>query len=497
LEPLASQHIARNALWLNLREAIGIFCSFGTSVILARFLGIEGLGLVTCYSATLLTLQNLAELGTPRAIMILTAKSVGESTQANAFSRLFRASLTINSTLWGFLVLIFMGARFFGGAHLLPSYITDDILLPLFGSVLFLFLYSNSCGVFNGLRRMEYAFALGTIFNISYLLIVSVPVILGGTASGVLWSWLAVTALTGLLSIFIFHRFLGENAISHKAKSPLHLKRVLKLGLQLWLQAPFFYQYGVLMAISYHRPASEVGLMQISFALINLTELLLGSLEVAFTASVAAAQSGPSWTKRVGELHPALLRLSATLRLFFLFLWVILGRYLLGLIYGAPFEEAYPILVTLALVLFLESARYVTDPVLNTSGFTHVVMVAEGIKISLAALLALLVSAHYSIFFVALSLFLASCPAILLKVFYTGRVLGRKIWGLFGQVTLLWIALVLTYWMNLGFLSLLFWLMALILWVYLFRHELLGIVNLLRTAIWGLIRDFPLLKKDR
>jgi O-antigen/teichoic acid export membrane protein len=362
LEPLATQHIARNALWLNLRETIGIVCSFATSVILARYLGVQGLGLVTCYSATLMTLQNLAELGTPRAVMILTARSAGESAPTGAMSRLFWASIAINAILWGFQVLVIIGARFSGGVHLLPSYITDDILLPLFGSVFFLFLYSNSCGVFNGIRRMEYTFALGTVFNVSYLLIVSVPVILGGKASGVLWSWLTVTALTGIFSLFVFRRFFGENPISVRPKLKLPMTQVLKLGLQLWLQAPFFYQYGVLLAISYHRPAGEVGLMQISFALINLTEILLGSLEVALTAAVAAAQSGPGWAKRVEELHPALLRLSATFRLFFLFLWVILGRYLLGLIYGAPFEEAHPILVTLALVLFLETARYVTDP---------------------------------------------------------------------------------------------------------------------------------------
>jgi O-antigen/teichoic acid export membrane protein len=88
LEPLAAQHIARNTFSLILREILGIVCLFLTNMILSRYLGLDGMGRIACYSSTFMVLLILAELGTPRALTILGAKSIGESTHITTFPRL-------------------------------------------------------------------------------------------------------------------------------------------------------------------------------------------------------------------------------------------------------------------------------------------------------------------------------------------------------------------------------------------------------------------------
>ena len=108
--------------------------------------------------------------------------------------------------------------------------------------------------------------------------------------------------------------------------------------------------------------------MTISFALINLSEVVFGPLEIALTASVTTAQNEVLWTKRIGELRPPLMRTTATLKLLAVCIFAIKGKNLLSLFYGAPFQEAYSVLVILSLVPYIVCVKYDTDPILNASG---------------------------------------------------------------------------------------------------------------------------------
>ncbi len=483
LDPLSPHHIARNTLLLILRDGIGVLCLFLTNVILARYLGPSGMGQIACYASTFMVLLVFVELGTPRAVTILTAKSIGESTQITTLPRLLWASLAVGFVLWCVQIAFFLGADFWGKTHFLPSYVTRDILYPLLGAVPFLLVYGNACGVFNGFRMMDYSLALGILYNLSYLLLVSIPVILGGKASGVVWSWLAVGVISGAASVFVLHHFLQKEKINRWPGHPLALKEILKLGLKLWGQGPIYYQYGVLLAISFLRPEKEVGFILVSFALINLSEVMFGPLEIALTTSVATAQKDALWAKRVGDLQPALLRIAATLRLSALCLFAIFGKPLLGLFYGDPFREAYPILVMLGLVLYFDCVKYVTDPVLNASGSSHLVMAAEVTRILLAVLLSASVATKHNVFYVALSLIIASLASMILKVFFVRKVAGQRLWKSVGQVALPWIATTAILSMTQGLSSAVLLLALLAFWVYLFRENLLSMVSILREVI--------------
>jgi hypothetical protein len=260
------------------------------------------MGRIASYSSTFMVLLIFAEFGTPRALTILGAKSIGESTHITTYPRLLLASLAIGFTLWTVQIVVFSGVMVWGNLQFLPSSVTGNILIPLLGSVPFLLLYANACGVFNGFRMMDYTLALGIIYNLSYLVFVSVPVVLGGKATGVVWSWFANSAITGIVSAVLLLKFLSKRSIHIRPVHSLAFKKMFNLGLKLWGQGPFYYQYGVLLAISFQRPESEVGLMMISFALINLSEIMFGPLEIALTASLATVQNDSLWAKRVGRL---------------------------------------------------------------------------------------------------------------------------------------------------------------------------------------------------
>jgi O-antigen/teichoic acid export membrane protein len=452
-------------------------------MILARYLGLSGMGQIACYSSTLMALSIFAELGTPRAVTILAAKSIGESKHLAVLPRLLWASLVAGFILWGVQIAIFSGAKLFGGIYFLPSSVTENILLPLVGVIPFLLLYANACGVFNGFRKMDYTLALGIIYNLSYLFLVSIPVVLGGKASGVVWSWLAVGAITGIVSVFFLRNFLIKERINRRPARPLAFKEILRLGIKLWGQGPFYYQYGVLLAISFQRPEAEVGLILVSFALINLSEIMFGPLEVVLTASVATVQSDALWAERVGDLQPALLRIAATLKLLALCLLAIAGKEILSLFYGEPFREAYPVLVMLGLVLYFDCVKYVTDPVLNASGKGHLVMVGEVTKIVLATLLAAFIAAKYEIFYVALSLFAASLIPMILKLFFVSKVVGQRLWRTLGQVALPWMAAIVILSRGMDLLSTILLLLIFLSWIYFLRRDLLDVISVLVEVI--------------
>lgn len=180
----------------------------------------------------------------------------------------------------------------------------------------------------------------------------------------------------------------------------------------------------------------------ISFALINLSEIMFGPMEIALTASVATAQNDVLWAKRVGDLQPTLIRTAATLKLLAVCLFAIVGKELLSLFYGTPFRETYSVLVILSLVLYFDCVKYVTDPILNASDASHLVMVAEGTKIILATGLSAFLATKYNIFYVALSLLIASMIPMVLKVFFVSRIVGQRIWKPLFQVWLPWVAAV-------------------------------------------------------
>lgn len=464
-------------------------------MILSHYLGPDGMGRIASYSSTFMALLIFAELGTPRALTILGAKSIGESAQITTFPRLLSASLAIGFTLWTIQIALFFGAMVWGDLQFLPSSVTGRILIPLLGSVPFLLLYANACGVFNGFRMMDYTLKLGIIYNLSYLVFVSVPVVLGGKSTGVVWSWFANSAITGTVSTFLLLNFLSKRSINIRSVHSLALKKILKLGVKLWGQGPFYYQYGVLLAISFQRPESEVGLMMISFALINLSEIMFGPLEIALTASVATAQSDALWAKRAGDLQPPLIQTAATLKLLAVCIFAIAGKELLGLFYGLPFREAYSVLVILSLVLYFDCVKYVTDPVLNASGASHLVMAAEATKIILAIIFSVFLAAKYNIVYVALSLLIPSMIPMILKVFFVSRIFGQTIWKLLFQVSLPWMAAVTAIVsMGLGppFYAVI--LLILIFWIYLLRSNLFDIIFILVSVIQNPAR-FNLKKK--
>ncbi len=453
-------------------------------MVLSRCLGLDGMGRIASYSSTLMALLIFAEFGTPRALTILGAKSIGESTHITSFPRLLWASLAIGFTLWTVQIVLFSAGMIRENLQFLPTSVTGNILIPLLGSVPFLLLYANACGVFNGFRMMDYTLALGVIYNLSYLVFVSVPVVLGGKSTGVVWSWFANSAITGISSALLLLHFLSRQSINIRPADLPAFRKIFKLGIKLWGQGPFYYQYGVLLSISFLRPASEAGLMMISFALINLSEITFGPLEIALTASVATAQNESLWAKRVGDLQPPLIQTAATLKLLAVCIFAIAGKELLSLFYGTPFREAYSVLVILSLVLYFDCVKYVTDPILNASGASHLVMMAEGTKIVLATVLSAFLAAKYSIVYVALSLFIASTIPMILKVFFVSRIVGRRMWKLLFQVWLPWMVAV-TAIVSLG-LSLPFYaaiVLTLILWIYLLRNNLLDIASILVGVI--------------
>lgn len=480
MKPLASQHIARNTLSLILREALGIVCLFVTNIILSRYLGLDGMGRIACYSSTFMALLIFAEFGTPRALTILGAKSLGESTHITTLPSLLWASLAVGVTLWAVQIALFFGVMLWGNFHFLPSSLTPNVLIPLLGSVPFLLLYANACGLFNGFRMMDYTLVLGIIYSLSYLMFVSVPVVLGGKATGVVWSWFANSAITGIVSGYLLLNFLSKQNIPVQPLQPLAFKKIFKLGVKLWGQGAFYYQYGVLLSVSFLRPESEAGLMMISFALINLSEVVFGPLEIALTASVATAQNDASWAKQIGELQPPLMRTAATLKLLAVCIFAIIGKELLSLFYGAPFREAYSVLVVLSLVLYFDSVKYVTDPILNASGRSHLVMVAEGTKIILATVLSAILAVKYNIIHVATSLLIASTIPIILKIFFVSGIIGQRIWKPLFQVSLPWmaaVAAILSMGLSWPFYAVI--LLILIVWIYFLRNNLSNIASIL------------------
>lgn len=141
-------------------------------------------------------------------------------------------------------------------------------------------------------------------------------------------------------------------------------------------------------------------------------------------------------------------------------------------------------MVILSLVLYFDCVKYVTDPILNASGASHLVMAAEGTKIILATVLSAFLAAKYNIFYVALSLLIASIIPMILKVFFVSRIVGQRIWKPLFQVSLPWMAAV-TAIVSMG-LSLPFYaviLFTLIFWIYLLRFNLLDIASILVGVI--------------
>lgn len=132
--------------------------------------------------------------------------------------------------LWRVQIALFSGVMVWGNFQFFPSFLTGNILIPLLGSVPFLLLYANAGGVFNGFRMMHYTLALGIIYNLSYLVFVSVPVVLGGKATGVVWSWLANSVITGIVSAFLLLNFLSKQSIHIRPVHSLALKKYLNLA---------------------------------------------------------------------------------------------------------------------------------------------------------------------------------------------------------------------------------------------------------------------------
>jgi len=374
-----------------------------TSIIVARWYGAAMVGILAVINSFLVLATIFTVLGTNTSLLRLIPEHVVKYSPTSAF-RVYRKTQ--------FMVIgvsVVTGMLFFFAAHLIAEKVFSKPHLSSFFALASVFIVFKSLEQLNsqavrGLRLIK-VFAIMQVLPLALnlLILVCLGLVLS-VENAPVYALLGGIAITGAAGWFVMEHAFRKKMQSTDPVQPLAAREILSLSLPMLMTATMTFligQTGVIM-LGMFRSEAEVGYYAIAVKLATLTSFVLN----AVNAMVGPKFSELFHSNQMDELFYVAKKSSKLI--FFtttpiLLGLIILGKPLLGIIFGPEFTVAYPALLLLIAGQFVHSISGATGLFMNMTGhqniFRNVVVLAALTNVCLN----LLLTPHYGIYGAAIA----------------------------------------------------------------------------------------------
>ena len=355
--PVSPRSFSQHVAWTFAARLLMVVNSVVAGVIVARWLGAEGLGQLAVINVAIATLVQLASFGLPSANTYFIAQD----------NRQLRAAAT-NSLIFAVLVGTLLALGLVGVAKWRPElfgFIPAKLITIAAMSLPFQLLTFIGLNIFLALGRITH-FNLLDLAGQSFVLINAVVALLALQAG--LWALVSLNTMSSVLLGVIMIILVGLLATSLDNASPWRadfslFQRMLGYGFKFHISilAGALIFRADLLVVNHFRGAAEAGVYSVTSQVALMLMLLPGVIATLLFPRVTAEQD------QHGELTALVCRHAAFV-LFFCCLAAIPLSYVLPLLYGAAFSDVTTQLLILLPGVYLVGLESVLVQHLNSIG---------------------------------------------------------------------------------------------------------------------------------
>ena len=362
-----------------------------TSIIVARCYGAAMVGIMAVMNSFLLIATIFTVMGTNTSLLRLIPEHLVKHSPTSAF-RVYR-----KTQFMVIIVSLFTGTLFFFEADLIAGEIFSKPHLSSYFALASVFVVFKSLELLNsqavrGLRLIK-IFALMQVLPLALNLLILVCLgMLLPLQSAPLYAFLGGITITGTVGWFVMESAFRRKMQPKDPVQPVTVQEILALSLPMLLTATMSFviaQTGVVM-LGMFRSETEVGYYAIAVKLATLTAFVLNAIN---------AMVGPKFSElfHSGQMDELFYVAKKSSKLIFftttpiLLGLIILGKPLLGMIFGREFVVAYPAMLLLIAGQFVHSISGATGLFMNMTGhqsiFRNIVLLAALTNVCLNLLL--------------------------------------------------------------------------------------------------------------
>jgi antigen flippase len=319
-----STHVA----WTFGTRVLMLVSGVGASVIVARWLGAEGLGALAVLNVTVAVALQLGSAGLPSAntYFIARDRSLIASVCANALAFALLAGIALA-------LVVIASAKFYPALY---GNIPVALLAIAAASIPFQLITLLGLNVFLGLHRIVHFNLLDAAAQSLLLVNALVALVLFGAGLRALVSLnTAASVVVGLLIVCLVARLLKELGGGRFRLDSELFKRMARYGIKFHIAvvAAMLIFRADLLIVNHFRGAKEAGVYSVASQVATMLMLLPGVIGTLLLPRVASAQdAGGEMTMRVTR-HTAFV-------MFFICLAAVPACFALPLVYGAQFADA-------------------------------------------------------------------------------------------------------------------------------------------------------------
>ena len=369
-----------------------------TSVIVARWYGASMVGIVAVINSFLMLATIFTVLGTNTSLLRLIPEHLVKYSATSAF-RVYRKTqfmvIAVSVCTGGlfFFAAEVIAEKVFFKPHLAPYFALASVF------VVFKSLEQLNTQAVRGLRLIKTFAAMQVLpLALNLLLLVCLGLLLS-LKDAPIYALLASFAFTGVAGWFVMERAFRKKMKTEDEVQAMSVREILALSLPMLMTATMTFvtgQTGIIL-LGMFRDETEVGYFAIAVKLATLTSFVLNAIN---------SMVGPKFSElfHSGKMDELFYVAQKSSKLIFftttpiLLGLIILGRPVLGSIFGQEFTVAYPALLVLIAGQFVNSISGATGLFMNMTGhqgtFRNIVMVAALTNI----LLNLLLTPSYGIY---------------------------------------------------------------------------------------------------
>jgi O-antigen/teichoic acid export membrane protein len=377
------KQVAANTIYLLAGSAAANLFLFLSNILMARLLDPADYGLVTLVISINSLFFMVADMGVATAVTKLVAEDVGDRERT---VRLLVSALRLTGVFSLIAMVLLVTLSPWLSRVVFRQDMTHLLMISSVWIVCSLFSRVLT-GVFNGFQHMEFSLINSILFNGSRFLALIITLCLsrGVTSIVVGFSLAYIAALVPMTSLFLL--FLKRKNLALKWVRGYE-RHILRYGVYLTLPFLGIYltPYLLNMLVGWLSAVENVAHLSISLSLASLSFVVLAPVSTVLLAATSKAFADGEW-QRISVLARFSFRLLWIFSLSVLFLLAFFGDRLIVLLYGAEYAAAQEALVIMAFAVFFESAKMITDPLLNGTEYARTVTWIELAKFALICVL--------------------------------------------------------------------------------------------------------------
>ncbi len=393
---------------------------FLINVILARLLGTGDYAVIVLLMSIVGTCVVLSNLGVSDAI----TKFIAEHTDRDEISALVSAGMGI------FLVLSVSAATalFAFAGHISHVVFKGDMTLYIRLATVWVLCFSFIVfikGVGMGLHRTNFVILGDLLYNPPRLLYIVGLLAFGISIERIVIGWTALLLAGVTIIIFYFKGFADREGIKLRLPSLGTTKKVLRYGAYLYLPflSIFMIKYALTLQIGTFSSKQDVSFFAVSMSLVAVSFLLFVPIAKMLMPTVSRIYKSGDHDK-LEVIGRVLLKYIGVASVLIASVFCFANTTILRLVYGKAYTGASTILAILALGIFFETIKFITDPLLNGTKYASTVSHIEVFKLIVTITAGFLLIHAYGALGAAAAFLAGAVISCLLKLVMVNRRLG-------------------------------------------------------------------------